>query len=274
MINEPTDDVCEPRFNPAPSIITLCNAFCGFASIVYVITSHVRGEPIPVACIWLLLGAMLFDTFDGLVARLVNAKSLHGAELDSLADAISFGAAPAAIVFVSASRCSNGAPATVVLVWVSSFFYLGCTLWRLAKYNTKVVAGKPDDGCFAGLPSPAAAGMVYSAGLFLPTLHLGDNLLFCCALGYAFITGLLMISTVPYPHVRRCVSGEPRALSFIFIGVVLVSIALFRVTALVIWAYIYFIVAPLAELLVRKMAGKTGLTLLFSIFDRNPSPRD
>jgi CDP-diacylglycerol--serine O-phosphatidyltransferase len=263
----------EERFNPVPSLITLCNAFCGFASIVYVITSYVRGEAIPSACIWLLLGAMLCDTLDGLAARLLNAKSLHGAQLDSLADAISFGAAPAAIAFVSASRCSSGSPAMILLVWVVSFFYLGCTLWRLAKYNSQAVMGKKDDGCFSGLPSPAAAGIVYSAGLFLPTLPLSAHLLCYSALGYAFLTGLLMVSNVPYPHVRRCVSGEPRILSFIFIGVVLASIAVFRVTALVIWAYIYFLIAPLAELLVRKMAGKPGLIRFFSSFNKNHTPR-
>jgi CDP-diacylglycerol--serine O-phosphatidyltransferase len=198
---------------------------------------------------------------------------MHGAELDSLADAISFGAAPAAIVFVAASQYADARPLTTLLIWMSSFFYLGCTLWRLAKYNTLAVNGKKDDGCFTGLPSPAAAGMVYSAGLFLPTLPLNHHLLFYSALGYAVVTGLLMVSKIPYPHVRRCVSGDPRVLNFLFICVVLGSIAVFRVTALVAWAYIYFIAGPLSELLARKLDGKPGLALIFSAISKKPTPR-
>jgi len=274
MINEPIVETAEPRFNPVPSLITLCNAFCGFASIVYALASYARGEALPEACIWLLLGAMVFDTLDGLAARMLNAKSLHGANLDSLADAISFGVAPAVTVFVFIKRnCPVVSPVATLLIWAVSLFYLGCTMWRLARYNTLLSEGKKDDGCFLGLPSPAAASMIYSAGFFLPKLDLGPHLLFSFLLGYAFLTGLLMVSDVPYPHVRRCVSGEPRVLSFVFVCVVLGSVAMFRLTAMVIWAYIYFFVAPLAELLVRKRAGRPALAFLFASLNRKPSPR-
>jgi phosphatidylserine synthase len=124
-----------------------------------------------------------------------------------------------------------------------------------------------------GLPSPAAASMIYSAGLFLPKINMGPHLLFYFSLCYAFLTGLLMVSNVPYPHVRRCVSGEPRILSFVFVCVVLGSIAIFRLTALVIWAYIYFLIAPLAELLVRRRAGRPVLEFLFSASGKKPSSR-
>jgi CDP-diacylglycerol--serine O-phosphatidyltransferase len=273
-MNKSVIETSASRFNPVPSLITLCNAFCGFALIVYAIASYARGEALPAACIWLLLGAMVFDTLDGLAARLLNAKSLHGASLDSLADAISFGAAPAVTVFVFIKRnCPGGSPPAALMIWAVAFFYLGCTLWRLARYNVLTVTGRKDDGCFTGLPSPAAASMIYSAGLLLPRLALGPHLLFYCSLGYAFLTGLLMVSKVPYPHVRRCVSGEPRVLSFVFVCVVLGSVVMFRLNAMVIWAYIYFFIAPLAELLVRKMAGRPVLAFLFSSFGKRPASR-
>ena len=274
-MNEPADEMMEPRFNPVPSLITLCNAFCGFASIVYAIASYARGEALPAACLWFLLGAMIFDTLDGLSARLLHAKSLHGANLDSLADAISFGVAPAVTVFVFIKRnCPGASTAGTLLIWAVALFYLGCTLWRLARYNALTVTGKKEDGCFLGLPSPAAASMIYSAGLLLPGLHLGPHLLFYCSLGYAFLTGLLMVSDVPYPHVRRCVSGEPRVLSFVFICVVLGSVVMFHLKAMVIWAYIYFLIAPLAELLVRKRAGRPARAFLFASFGRRFPPRN
>jgi len=274
-MNEFVAETVEPRFNPIPSLITLCNAFCGFASIVYAIASYARGEAIPEACIWLLLGAMVFDTLDGLAARMLHAKSLHGANLDSLADAISFGAAPAVAIFVFIRRnCPTDSPVAVFLIWGVALFYLACTLWRLARYNAQAFAGKKDDGCFMGLPSPAGASMIYSAGLFIPRLDLGPHLFLYFLLVYAFLTGLLMVSSVPYPHARRCVSGEPRVLSFVFICVVLGSIVMFHLKALVIWAYIYFLIAPLAELLVRKRAGRPARAFLFASLGRRFPPRN
>ncbi|MCU0857834.1 MAG: phosphatidylcholine/phosphatidylserine synthase [Pontiellaceae bacterium] len=273
-MSEPFIEMDEARFNPIPSLITLGNAFCGFASIVYAIVSYARGEPLPPVCIWLLLGAMVFDTLDGLAARMLNATSLHGAQLDSLADVVSFGLAPAVTIFVFISRnCPGASPPAVVLIWSVSLFYLACTMWRLARYNVMDIRGEKTEGCFMGLPSPAAASMIYSAGLFLPKVDMGAHLFFSFLLGYAFLTGLLMISSVPYPHVRRCVSGEPRILSFVFICVVFGSIAIFRLKALVIWAYIYFLIAPLAELLVRKRAGRPVREFLFSAWGKNPFSR-
>ena len=115
--------------------------------------------------------------------------------------------------------------------------------------------------------------MIYSAGLLLPKLALGPHLLFYCSLGYAFLTGLLMVSDVPYPHVRRCVSGEPRILSFVFICVVVGSIVVLGLTAMVIWAYIYFLIAPLAELLVRRKAGRPLRAFLFHRFGKKLANR-
>jgi CDP-diacylglycerol--serine O-phosphatidyltransferase len=273
-MSESDIETAEPRFNPVPSLITLCNASCGFASIVYAVASYARGQPFPETCIWLLLGAMVFDSLDGLAARMLNAKSLHGANLDSLADAISFGVAPAVTVFVFIRRnCPEASTGGVLLIWAVSLFYLACTLWRLARYNTLLTIENKNDGCFLGLPSPAAASMIYSAGLLLPRLNFGPHLLFYFSLLYAFLTGLLMVSDIPYPHVRRCVSGEPRVLSFVFVCAVLGSVVMFGLTAMVIWAYIYFLVAPLAELLVRRRAGRPILTFLFFPFGRRRRPR-
>jgi CDP-diacylglycerol--serine O-phosphatidyltransferase len=258
-----------PKLNPIPSLITLCNAFCGFASMVYALASYARGEALPEACIWLLLGAMIFDTLDGLTARMLNAKSLFGANLDSLADAISFGVAPAVTVFVFIKRnCPDPSVVGNLLIWGVALFYLACTLWRLARYNVLALAKQKDDGCFMGLPSPAAASMIYTAGVFLPRLSMGPHLFFSFLLGYTFLTGLLMVSDIPYPHVRRCVSGEPRILSFVFVCVVLGSILLFHLKAMVIWAYIYFLIAPLAELLVRKRITHPTLAVLFFPFGK------
>lgn len=256
------------RFNPVPSLITLCNALCGFISLVLAIKSYATGAPVPPACIWLLIGSMIFDTLDGLSARLLNAQSLLGAELDSLSDALSFGAAPAAIVFASAHRHLHQTPFTPLMVWVAVSFYLCCTLWRLARYNVISAEKKEDTGYFTGLPSPAAASIVCSAVLLLPVLELGNRLLAAGYIGYTFMAALLMVSRIPYPHARRCVSGEPRILSFVFIAVVLGSIAVFRIKALVAWAHIYLLAAPLSDWHAKHMSAKTKAVLSFIVRPR------
>ncbi len=258
----------EPRFNPIPSLLTLCNAFCGFASIIYAITSYARGESTPAVCVWLLMGAMVFDALDGLVARRLNATSIHGAQLDSLSDAISFGVAPAVGIFVFIHQGSSETPIVMTFIWLAALFYLGCTLWRLARYNTMTVRNIKNDDCFQGLPSPAAACMIYSAGLLLPKMALGPHLFFSLSIGYATLAGLLMVSTIPYPHLRRCVAGKSNRLTVTFICVLLVSIILFRTTALIGWAYIYFLITPLIELWLKNPKTRPSPEPLFSSIEQ------
>jgi len=262
------------RFNPVPCLITLCNALCGFTSLVLAVKSYATGAPIPTACIWLLVGSMIFDTLDGLSARLMNAQSLLGAELDSLSDALSFGAAPAAIILASAHRNLHHTPFTPLMIWVAVSFYLCCTLWRLARYNVLSAEKREDTGYFKGLPSPAAASIVCSAVLLLPLLDLNNRLLTAGYIGYTFMAALLMVSRIPYPHARRCVSGEPRMLSFLFIAVVLGSIAVFRIKALVAWAHIYLLAAPLSDWHAKHMSLKTKAVLSFIFRPRRGWKKD
>ena len=129
FIEESTDS----HFNPVPSLFTLCNALCGFTSVLFTL----RAEPgvIPAISLWLIFGAMLFDVMDGLAARVLKAQSLHGMNLDSMADVISFGVAPAVIIhqlILGQTSLSGHIPG---LAWFIAAFYLGCALWRLAQYN-------------------------------------------------------------------------------------------------------------------------------------------
>lgn len=120
-----------------PNIITLSNAVCGIVAILL-------GNPILGA--YLVLLAMILDTADGLVARLLNVKSDLGKQLDSLADLISFGVAPAFLYYSLFNDLES---------LLACIFYVLSALFRLAKFNT--IDYTRD---FNGLPSPAAAGMV------------------------------------------------------------------------------------------------------------------
>src|SRR5690606_20434438 len=108
---------------------------------------------------WLICFAMIFDMLDGWAARILNARSLHGMQMDSLADMVTFGVAPAVIVAVMAHTQELDV-LPYMWVWVLSSIYLGCAALRLALYNVKALNKTDDDGKseeFHGLPTKGAA---------------------------------------------------------------------------------------------------------------------
>lgn len=156
--------------------ITMLNGFCGFYSIISCLRFTLTGKPhyVQRAHFFIFLG-MCFDFFDGRVARLRNRSSLMGQELDSLADLVSFGVAPASIAFAIGFQ-------TTVDVLVLSFFVLS-GLARLARFNVTVAQLPKDSGgkskFFEGLPMPTTLalvlGMAYLVrkGLILESIPLG-----------------------------------------------------------------------------------------------------
>ena len=133
-----------------PSLFTLGNVACGFFSIL----SAAKGNF--AAAGWLILFAMIFDMFDGRMARLFGTESSFGVEMDSLADAVSFCTAPAMLMyfFVLHTQPTWGAPIACV--------YACFGVLRLAKFNAMAYAGESSKQYFSGLPTPAAAGILAS----------------------------------------------------------------------------------------------------------------
>lgn len=126
-----------------PNLFTTGALFCGF----YAVVAAMRGdyETAPIA----ILFALVFDGLDGRVARLTNTSSKFGAEYDSLSDMVSFGVAPALVMFSWALGDLGK------VGWSASFIYVACAALRLARFNTQVGVGDPN--YFVGLASPAAA---------------------------------------------------------------------------------------------------------------------
>src|SRR5688572_8857038 len=138
-------------------MFTLANLFCGYACVVY----STRGDFDTAA---LLIGiAMVIDMLDGLIARLTNSQSAFGAELDSLADVVSFGLAPAILAF------TWGLWPLGRLGWAAGFIYVTAAALRLARYNIQThTPAMSDKRYFAGMPSPAAAGVIASTVYLFP----------------------------------------------------------------------------------------------------------
>lgn len=152
-----------------PNLMTAGNLFCGFAATLKIVQGALLQGTSPDAAaalfhtaVWFILGACIFDVLDGRLARLGGQDSAFGREFDSLADVVSFGVAPALMVY------------RIVLLdfprtgWVVAFVYLLCGALRLARFNTAAAAGhSPTSKDFTGFPIPAAAGLIASLTLFM-----------------------------------------------------------------------------------------------------------
>jgi CDP-diacylglycerol--serine O-phosphatidyltransferase len=202
-----------------PTLVTLGNLFCGFMAITYVLRAlaspELFGQNIRWAG-WLILAAMVFDALDGKVARLAQATSDFGAELDSLCDVVSFGVAPALIVSGLAAQ-QNYLPR---LGWAAAVFYVMCAALRLARFNVETEESEESHDYFKGLPSPAAAGFIAAMAINIYKLREAaaephefaaaaralapymDSLLYVMPY-VALVLAVLMISNVRYVHVMN-----------------------------------------------------------------------
>jgi len=172
-----------------PSILTTFGMFAGFYSII----ASINGD-FTLAAISIMI-AMLWDTLDGRVARLTNTQSAFGAQYDSLSDLVSFGVAPALLVY-EWSLSDMGR-----VGWLAAFIFLACAALRLARFNTQV--GAADKRYFQGLPSPAAAGVIASMiWLKFWNFEYFDfgivSLSYYIGIGITIVCGLLMVSNVRY----------------------------------------------------------------------------
>lgn len=171
-----------------PSLFTVGNLFLGVISIIMAFNDQ------PNTAALLVIIAMLLDGLDGRVARALNATSEFGKELDSLSDVISFGVAPAFIMYQAAFQ--NVSPA---IAWIVTALFPICGALRLARFNVR--EGIP--GYFIGLPIPAAGGVLATLALFQADLHYSLLLISTIALSF------LMISNMKYPNFKKL--GLPRA---------------------------------------------------------------
>jgi CDP-diacylglycerol--serine O-phosphatidyltransferase len=167
-----------------PNLFTTACLFAGFYAIVSAMNNRFEAAAVAIFI------AMVMDGLDGRVARLTNTQSAFGAEYDSLADMVSFGLAPALVMYVWALSGLGK------LGWLAAFIYTAGTALRLARFNTQV--GRADKRFFQGLASPAAAGLL--AGLvwvshgYVPT---GKSISYL-ALVVTILAGVLMVSNVRY----------------------------------------------------------------------------
>jgi len=194
-----------------PNLFTTGALFAGF----YAVIAAMRGdfESASIAIFF----ALVFDGLDGRIARLTNTSSKFGAEYDSLSDMVSFGVAPALVMF---SWALGGLGK---LGWSAAFIYVACAALRLARFNTQIDTA--DKNYFTGLASPAAACVIASTVWVCNDLGwVGENLPYEVSLLVALLTaaiGFLMIANFPYSSFKG-IDFRGRVPFVVMIAVVLV----------------------------------------------------
>jgi CDP-diacylglycerol--serine O-phosphatidyltransferase len=209
-----------------PSMFTVANLFCGYGCVVYATQQDFDTAAV-------LIGvAMILDTLDGFIARLTKSASAFGVQLDSLADVVSFGLAPAILAF------TWGLWPLRRLGWAAGFIYVTATAMRLARFNIQSAA-VTDKRYFVGMPSPAAASVIASTVYLYPT-GLQDPPTALPALAMVLIPAFLMVSTFRFRSVKAIDMGWRRSYLGLFIAaVVLALIATHPRIALVVLSYTY-----------------------------------
>src|ERR1051325_1653559 len=193
-----------------PNLLTAGNLFCGFVALTKIVEADISSgdfRPVKWALFFILL-ACIFDLFDGRVARMGGVESPFGREFDSLADLISFGAAPAFLVHRIVLRdVFNGPPFDHPEVgWFIASIYLLCGAFRLARFNC--LAAMPGGGGgkdFLGFPIPSAAGLVASLTFLIMKLDENERTLgklkYVLPVVLVFLS-MMMVSTVKYPSFK------------------------------------------------------------------------
>lgn len=227
----------------APSLFTTANMACGFSSVLLATNAHFQLAAVLIAV------AIIMDIADGAVARLVGATSPFGVQLDSLADLVSFGLAPAFLVYTWVL------PEWPAVAWLGAFLWLAAAAFRLARFNF-TIDPTDDKRYFIGLPSPAAAAVVMATVFALDNpdvaghdLRVGPAMLIPVLI--SLVPAWLMISTIRFRSFRDLVTPrtrEARVITALTGLAVVVGLALAPATTALAVAYFYVLTAPLGVL--------------------------
>jgi len=211
-----------------PSFFTTMGLFAGF----YALIAAVQGRFELAA--WAILAAAVFDMLDGRVARLLHAETAFGAEYDSLCDMLSFGVAPAVLVYMWA--LINLGPDLHKLAWLGAFFLVACAALRLARFNVQLDV--QDKRYFQGLPTPGAALLIATAVLFHIDNHIEPSpwlwFVISVFLAWMMVSGVRFLSGKDVDLKQRRSSTMP-VIIIVIVG--LVALNPYQVPFLIIAAY-------------------------------------
>ena len=242
-----------------PNLMTTIALFAGFYAVIAGMQGHFEAGAIAIFV------AMIFDGLDGRVARMTNSSSAFGAEYDSLADMVSFGLAPALLLYQWALQDFDK------LGWIVAFIYTAAAALRLARFNTQV--GVSDKRYFQGLPSPAAAALLAGLVWMVETNDLNTGLEPLVALILTLFSGLMMVSNVRFSSFKELnLKDKVPFVTLLIVVLVLVIITIKPALFLFLIFIAYAISGPVMTLLglkksrgLRRKNKKTNKTVSDSV---------
>jgi CDP-diacylglycerol--serine O-phosphatidyltransferase len=247
-----------------PSLVTILNGVFGFTAIVLASKGNdpAAGK---MSCFaaggYMVLLAMVADMLDGRLARMSKSTSSFGGQLDSLCDMISFGIAPA---FLMLRLMESELQLRELFfdgllhrfIWLAALVYLSCAAIRLARFNVENDENEMAHMSFAGLPSPAAAGMVVSLVIFyqqFPDLDVVVYTLPLVTLGVA----VLMVSRVPYPHIVNVYLRGKKPFGYLIRVLLFLGLVVWNMQTAMVLIFGYFALGSFAKWLYCKAFHKS-----------------
>ena len=234
-----------------PNLLTTGALFCGFYAILAALDSKFEIAAIAVFV------AMILDGLDGRVARMIDAQSDFGAEYDSLSDLVSFGLAPALIVYLWAllSMKELGI-AWGKLGWMAAFIYVACAAIRLARFNTQDIEEKK---YFIGLPSPTAAAVMVGMVWVFHDLDVHGKSVQLPALTLTIGSALLMVSNIKFRSFKDFdIKNKVPHTAVVIMALIFALTAIDPPKVLFIAALLYTLSGPVFWLLDRKENKKAN----------------
>lgn len=222
-----------------PNILTTAGLFAGF----YAIVAAMKGL-FDVAAIAVYI-AMIWDGLDGRIARLTNTQTPFGSQYDSLSDMVSFGLAPALLLYEWAFFGLGK------VGWLAAFLYAAATALRLARFNTQVETA--DKRYFQGLPCPPAAGVIAGLIWFSHEHHFSGTHLRFVALPIAIIIACLMVSNVRYHSFKKIdMRGKVPFVMILLLVLLFVAVALDPAQNLFLIFFVFALSGPILTLWQRR----------------------
>jgi CDP-diacylglycerol--serine O-phosphatidyltransferase len=192
-----------------PSLFTVGNIFCGFYAIISTMHGNYDHAARAIGI------AIILDMLDGRIARLTNSATGFGLQLDSLADVISFGVAPAILALVWGLSAVDQR-----LAWIAAFTFMICGAMRLARFNLQ--AGNLKH--FVGLPIPAGGGAIAAIVHYFFGIPIDNRISATCMVITVFALALLMVSTIRYSSLKDLALGRKSHFTILFIALLVALI--------------------------------------------------
>lgn len=246
-----------------PSLLTACAMFLGFYSIIYTLNEVISGGSQFQPAVFAIVAATLFDSLDGRVARFMKLESAFGEHFDSIADMVSFGVAPAVLVYSSALQKLGR------LGWLASFMYLSCVAIRLARFNVLANQQPAHKKYFKGLSSPVSAGGL-SVMMLLAHQVLEGIWFQSFVLAATVAVSLLMVSNVRFRSFKDIDFKRYPFQYFMAACALIAFVAVYLEIALFVIFIVYLLSGLIEEIILFRRRRKSDPSVPFLPFGDRP----